>query len=869
MIEETKTAAVPPESNASGHLIVSALGTATSLVIICVALWFLHRELAGTSLAHIAGAVRAIPATALLAAIAFAACSYAILTAYDATGLRYLGKDIPYMRSAVASFMAYAVGHNVGFAALSGGSIRYRMYSLAGLSTSEIARLIVFVTATFALGAAGLLGVALLTMPASQTAMLNLPSVLTHSATVILLGVPVAYLVIAFTRRQPVALGSWHVQIPAPPIALAQLLISTADLVCAAATIYVLLAPSLQIGFLPFLGIYLLAMAAGIVSSIPGGIGVFEAVLMAALPEVDRGALLGGIVVYRLVYYVAPLSLALVLLVGNEVRQHRQLLQRPAEKAGELLLAMVPQVAGGLVFLAGIVLLVSGASPAVEARLMLIERGIPLPLLELSNLAGSVVGVGLLILASGLFSRLKTAFAGAIIALLAGISISLLKGLDYEEALILAVIATTLWLSRHEFYRLGSIAGQPFSWQWGAAITAVLAFALWIGMISYRHVVYTDELWWQFAFDAEAPRMLRASFVAALTALTFVVWRALRLGPDIPRSSDIEFDGEAVRTALLDAGSASANAALLGDKRFLWSSDRRAFIMYGVSGSSWIALGDPVGPASYHRELAWQFRELVDRHHGRTVFYEVTGENLSLYVDLGLSLSKLGEDARVPLESFSLQGSQRADLRQADNKAKKFGAVFEVIPRANVAAIVSELRRVSDSWLADKKTAEKCFSLGFFSESYIVNFDCAVVRVKDKIVGFANLWPAPARAELSVDLMRYDLEAPKGVMDYLFTELMLWGAVNGYRWFSLGMAPLSGLEQRPLAPLWHKLGHLLFTHGESFYNFEGLRNYKQKFNPVWQPRYLACPGGWWQLPHALLDASRLVSGGVSGMLAKK
>ena len=135
-------------------------------------------------------------------------------------------------------------------------------------------------------------------------------------------------------------------------------------------------------------------------------------------------------------------------------------------------------------------------------------------------------------------------------------------------------------------------------------------------------------------------------------------------------------------------------------------------------------------------------------------------------------------------------------------------------------------------------------------------------------MAFANLWPTAATGELSVDLMRYDENAPKGIMDYLFVELMLWGAANGYQSFSLGMAPLSGMEQRALAPLWHKVGHLVFTHGESFYNFEGLRQYKEKFDPNWEPRYMACPAGLLSLPLALLDVSRLISGGMTKILGK-
>ena len=116
--------------------------------------------------------------------------------------------------------------------------------------------------------------------------------------------------------------------------------------------------------------------------------------------------------------------------------------------------------------------------------------------------------------------------------------------------------------------------------------------------------------------------------------------------------------------------------------------------------------------------------------------------------------------------------------------------------------------------------------------------------------------------------MRYGGDAPKGVMDYLFVQIMLWGKAQGYQWFSLGMAPLSGLEAHRLAPVWHKLGRLVYRYGETFYNFDGLRHYKDKFQPEWRPRYLAAPPGI-VLPRVLLDVTALISGGLASAVARK
>jgi phosphatidylglycerol lysyltransferase len=249
------------------------------------------------------------------------------------------------------------------------------------------------------------------------------------------------------------------------------------------------------------------------------------------------------------------------------------------------------------------------------------------------------------------------------------------------------------------------------------------------------------------------------------------------------------------------------------------------------------------------------------------VFYQVCADRLALYVDLGLAALKIGEEARVRLANFSLEGPARADLRQAHRRAQRDGASFEVVPAEAVGALLPALKRVSDAWLQAKSTGEKRFSVGAFSAPYLAQFPLALVRAEGAPVAFANLWTTGTKEELSVDLMRFGPEAPRGAMDYLFIELMLWGQSAGFRHFNLGMAPLSGLEAHPLAPAWHRVGNFIFRHGEHFYNFEGLRRYKAKFDPQWEPRYLVARGGI-ALPRVLIDVSTLIAGGMKELFAR-
>jgi phosphatidylglycerol lysyltransferase len=289
--------------------------------------------------------------------------------------------------------------------------------------------------------------------------------------------------------------------------------------------------------------------------------------------------------------------------------------------------------------------------------------------------------------------------------------------------------------------------------------------------------------------------------------------------------------------------------------------------MYAVEGRSWIAMGDPIGDPAEAEELVWRFREEADRHGAWTVFYEVGTNFLPLYIDLGLTLVKIGEEAIIDLDAWTLEGSGRKGLRRTVSEMRRRGVTFEMMPPARVKECIGALKKVSDEWLDSKRAREKGFSLGRFDERYIENFSVAVLRDQGEIVAFTNLWISGDRSEMSVDLMRHANAAPPSSIEYLLLTLFEWGRAEGFQRFNLGMAPLSGLPNRAIAPIWSKAGALLFRHGEYFYNFRGLRQYKEKFYPKWEPRYLATPGGV-VFPRVLSNTAALISGGLRGVVRK-
>jgi phosphatidylglycerol lysyltransferase len=286
--------------------------------------------------------------------------------------------------------------------------------------------------------------------------------------------------------------------------------------------------------------------------------------------------------------------------------------------------------------------------------------------------------------------------------------------------------------------------------------------------------------------------------------------------------------------------------------------------MFGVRGRSWIALGSPVGARAEQLDLLWRFRELADLHAARPGIYGVGPEGLPDLVELGFSIQKVGESAAVPLESFSVEGRRLGNIRRSWRRTGEEGGDFQVTPAGQAGPIIAELQRVSDQWLAHHAGGEKTFSLGGFDPAYVSEFPLAVVRCSGRIVAFASLWTTANGSSFSIDLMRYADDAPKNVMDFLFVELMRWGQEQGYRAFEFGMAPLAGLEERRLAPMLSRVGRLLFERGEEIYNFRGVFRFKDKYDPVWQPRYIAAPHKL-AIPLLLADVGLLTSGGVAGL----
>src|SRR4030095_9542813 len=473
-----------------------------SLGLFAGALVVLWHQLSEATWRALLADVVATPLRSLTTALGLTTLSYVALTGYGFVAMSYIRKRLPRACIGWVAFLAYAVANNVGFATLSGASIRYRFYTRWG-RTAEHRSLAVLSTAVASWLGLLMLGGLSLVAGVPVVATLPLPD-WTMRMGWVFIAVVTGYVLIGSVWRTPVRVRGFSVPPPRTWLAIAQLAVSAIDWTLAGAVLYVLLPPS-RATFVDTLGAFLLAQIVGLVSHVPGGIGVFEGLIILALsPFLTAAQLVPALVVYRAIYYVAPLSVALVGLLIDEALLRRAHAARLAAAIGRVTERLAPQHPADLPLLAGVMLLFSGATPAQADRLQWLDRVLPLGVIEASHVTGSVAGAVLLLLSQGLSRRLDAAYYLTIATVAAGVVASLLKGFDYEEALLLIGLVVVLRLARPAFNRKAAFFATRFSTPWIAAVAAALVASVWLGLFAFKHVEYSQDLWWPFELAGKA-----------------------------------------------------------------------------------------------------------------------------------------------------------------------------------------------------------------------------------------------------------------------------------------------------------------------------------------------------------------------------
>lgn len=338
--------------------------------------------------------------------------------------------------------------------------------------------------------------------------------------------------------------------------------------------------------------------------------------------------------------------------------------------------------------------------------------------------------------------------------------------------------------------------------------------------------------------------------LAVLFSVAKIVLSYMKHGCTLENNTDIN-ELERLIEKYGSSQSLASGLAFLGDKYLYFYEDsnneKTVAFQYGIINNKAIVMGEPFGKDEDIRNALYDFNNVCMKSGLNPIFYEV-GERFTLNLhDYGYDFMKFGENALVDLEAFSLAGRKKSTERNILNRFTKDGYQFKIVNPPYFDEFLDDLERISNSWLDGRD--EKGFSLGFFDKTYIGKSDIALVLDKEgEITAFANIMPDKNQDVLSIDLMRYDLtKNVNSMMDYLFLNLYIYGKDNGYKYFNLGMAPLANVGINKSAYLSERMAYIVYKHANSIYSFKGLRNYKQKYATVWNPKYIVYAKGNWLL----------------------
>ncbi len=533
------------------------------------------------------------------------------------------------------------------------------------------------------------------------------------------------------------------------------------------------------------------------------------------------------------------------------------------------------RVAALLAAAMGVINVLSAVTPALTERLTLLEEFSPLEVRQGSHLAAALAGFALLVLAGNLWRRKHLAWLLTLIILVVSIFSHLIKGLDYEEAFLAAVLAVWLWFMRPHFH---ARSDRPSVRQGLRVLTGAAAFTLLYGATGFylldRHFSVNFDLipalkqtvimFTQFYDPGLQPitgfGRYFADSIYVVSAATIGYALLMLVQPVLVREAAPPADRARAKTIVETYGRSSLARFTLFDDKSYYFSLGGSMIAYVAKGRVAVALGDPVGPLEDVAPAISGFTGHCARNDWRPAFYQTSPDYLDLYKAAGFDSLCIGHEAIVNLCGFTLEGKAGKEFRTTLNRLKKLKhqAEFHEPPLAD--HLLNELRALSDEWLTMMRGAEMRFSVGWFADDYIRGGPVMVVHTASgAISAFANIVPEYQRNEVAVDIMRRRQQVENGTMDFLFVSLFEWARLKGIATFNLGLSALSGVGEHSDDPAAERALHYIYEHLNRFYNFKGLHAFKEKFQPEWSPRYLIYPGPA-SLPAVLAALVRADSG---------
>jgi uncharacterized membrane protein YbhN (UPF0104 family) len=622
------------------------------------AIYVVQKEFRSLKISEIKESLAEIPVSALVMAMLWTILSYGVLTFYDRLGTIFAGHKVRYRRVAFASFCAYALSHNLGFAAVSGAAVRYRLYSHWGLTPVQIAKVVAFCSLTFALGGLVLGGAILFTEPRALPFFgSRLPLWAFWLIGGAMLGIVGAYVIVSKIagsvtfRGHTFSLPSWR-------MAIVQVALASADVAITSAIFYALLPDVPGLTFTRFLACYLASYSAGLLANLPGGIGVFDtAMLMGLAPYLSPPQIVGAILVFRLCYYIIPLFLAGGMFAANEILlRGGALLKHGAIGRGAQSLARMSEpdfavaAAVGVVSLCGALLLSLGVLDN-RPDFSWIDPDFADLAANAGQFVPSLIGAALIVLAIGLSQRVTLAWGATVTLLLIAAGYIAAQGNELWIAGVLVLAAILVAPFRDAFYRHARLITGPLEAEVLVPLIALAICLFSLALFEKRVRTMEENSWWEIVLSNDLPNSLRLVMALSVGLALMAIVRLLRPG----HVTWIPWAGEGrLRYASMGVmPPAVADGLVMGEMG-------RAGIPFRRMGRVMLGLGDPVGSPSDSVSAVWRLRDLAAQEGLDPAVWGAGAGMLKVYGGLGLTALPLGPDGLLLPESC--EDTPRADL---------------------------------------------------------------------------------------------------------------------------------------------------------------------------------------------------------------
>lgn len=799
-------------------------------VLFILVVIMLYRELSTINLKKTFLLFEKLDRVKLTSLFAFGALSIVLLSLYDWVMVRTMKLKMTIWKVLRISYIINALNALIGFGGFIGAGVRFAVYKNYTKDTKTLMHYISLVLLSMLTGLS-LLAILVVTHVFNAGHVLDKYPLVHVLMYIVALFLPVF---IFITIKKPVQKNHRFTGVFLT-------LVSGLEWFAASLVLYfALLIVHVDVPFTNFLGIFIIAAIAGLISFIPGGFGAFDVVILFGLKTLgfSEEKIVLALVMYRFAYYIIPVIIALIVSMfefGNSAKRYLEQSKyyTPAKEVTSFLFSYQKAIVSKIPSLSLALLVAFTSLTFLLNNVTIIYDGLYDPDHMFYYIIVTIHTSACLILmlnVRGIFKQSRRAILFAMVSVILIFAITVYTNTSY---LLMGWLVVLFGLLVYAFTK-AQVIKRPLRLRHVVLMVLVSICMLYLNHFVIHSILQAVDAY-KIEVDTSVLRYYLWMTILAVTIIVgFIVWLFEQAYRKEKPANDFVLCDEIVEKF---GGNYLSHLRHSGDKSIFMDTSEEAFLMYRIKGNCFVVLGDPLGNPERFEHLLTELYSYA-RHLGfEIIFYQATDRYMPLYHDFGNQFFKLGEEAVIDLTTFTTSGKKRRGFRATLNKIEEQNIHFEIIEPPFTDDFIHELKEVSDLWLDGKN--EMHFSVGQFTKDYLSKAPIGILKADDgQIIAFCSLMPTHYNDSISVDLIRWRPEVDLPLMDGLYLHMLLWGQEQGYKAFNMGMATLSNVGQTEYSYWNERVAAKVFENFNTLYRFQGLRRYKDKFKPNWEPRYL-------------------------------